>query len=236
MGRKIVILLGHPGAGKGTQARAIMQLLDIPQVSTGDMLRDVALRQTPLGREAKERMDAGEYVSDDIVNRMVAERILCDDCRNGFILDGYPRTVRQAEEFATQLTKEDELFVIEIGADSTGLVDRLVSRLMCPGCGEIYNTFSKAPKQIQMCDQCGTGLVRRTDDREDLIRERFRTYSEETLPLVDYYTKLGVYHQVDGMKPIAEVTREIIALIDVDGDLTPTLKGGKQSFVQRRRN
>ena len=217
MGRKILILLGHPGAGKGTQARSIMHLLDIPQISTGDMLREAVANETPFGCEAKEKMDAGDLVSDSIVNGIVADRIRRDDCKKGFILDGYPRTVSQAETFRKQMGNGDQLSVIEIGADSERLrkEKRLVGRLMCPGCGEIYNRYSKAPKAGKLCDICGKGLVHRSDDREDLILERFRTYREDTYPLVQFYQNLGVYHQVDGMKPIEEVTKEVLDIVDL---------------------
>jgi adenylate kinase len=223
MGRKIVILLGHPGAGKGTQARAIMHRLDIPQVSTGDMLREAIAKKTSFGCEAKARMDAGELVNDAIVNGIVAERIARDDCKKGFILDGYPRTVQQADTFSKTLAKSDELFVIEIGANSDGLTRRLTGRWICPGCGEIYNTFSRAPKVEGVCDVCGWSLFHRSDDREDLVRERFRTYNEETYPLVQYYQQLGAYHQVNGMRPIEEVTREILSIVDG----IPVNTGGK---------
>lgn len=231
MGRKVVILLGHPGAGKGTQARAIMHELRIPQISTGDMLRDAIARKTAYGQEAKERMDAGELVKDEIVNGIVAERILEDDCRNGFILDGYPRTVQQARAFSAHLSNDDRLCVIEIGADSASLTDRLMGRLMCPGCGEIYNTHSRAPKRAELCDVCGRQLVHRSDDREDLIRERFRTYKEETYPLVEFYQKMGAYHRVDGLRPIEDVTQEILSIIGNGEVLMPTPNGGKQSFA-----
>jgi len=216
MGRKIVILLGHPGVGKGTQARAIVQHLEIPQISTGDMLRDAIAKKTTYGREAKEKMDAGELVSDSIVNGIVSERIKRNDCKKGFILDGYPRNVSQAETFRKLVKNGDHLAVIELSADSERLrkEKRLVGRLMCPGCGEIYNEFSKAPKQDQICDLCGRQLVHRSDDREDLIRERFRTYHEETSPLIQFYQGLGVYHQVDGMRPIETVTEEILKILD----------------------
>jgi adenylate kinase len=230
MGRKIVILLGHPGAGKGTQARSIMQKLQIPQISTGDMLREAIANKTPFGREAKTRMDAGELVSDAIVNGIVADRITRDDCKKGFILDGYPRTVSQAETFRSEMANNDELSVIEIGADSERLrrEKRLIGRLMCPGCGEIYNQYSKIPKVDNVCDVCRKGLVHRSDDREDLILERFRTYREETYPLVQFYQKLGVYHQVDGMKPIAQVTEEILRIIDSEKPVpTPVTNGRK---------
>src|SRR5215467_3231916 len=165
MGRKIVILLGNPGAGKGTQSRAIMRQLGIPQISTGDMLRDAVARQTSFGKEAKERMDAGELVSDEIVNGIVAERILREDCAKGFILDGYPRTVQQAETFSRELKPGDQLYVIEIRAESANLVNRLVGRLMCPSCGDIYNVYSRIPRADHVCDRCGNQLIQRSDDR-----------------------------------------------------------------------
>jgi len=216
MGRKIVILLGHPGAGKGTQARAIMHRLDIPQISTGDMLREAIAKKTSFGRVAKARMNAGELVDDSIVNGIVTERTQRDDCRKGFILDGYPRTVQQADTFRKLITNSDSLYVIEIGADSDGLTNRLTGRWICPGCGEIYNTYSRAPKVEGVCDVCGWSLFHRSDDREDLVRERFRTYKEETYPLVKYYQQLGVYHRVNGMRPIEEVTKEILSIVDSD--------------------
>jgi adenylate kinase len=227
MGRKIMILLGHPGVGKGTQARAIVGKLGIPQISTGDMLREAIANKTPHGCEAKEKMDAGELVSDSIVNGIVAERIKRDDCRSGFILDGYPRNVSQAETFEAQVGKNDEFSVIELSADSERLRSekRLIGRLMCPRCGEIYNAYSKAPKRDQVCDVCGTQLIHRSDDREDLILERFRTFREETHPLIEFYKKHGVYHQVNGMRPIQDVTEEILRIVDKKKDLTPVTKG-----------
>ena len=214
MGRNIVILLGHPGAGKGTQARAIMHRLDIPQISTGDMLREAIAKKTSFGREAKAKMDAGELVSDEIVNGIVAERISRDDCDRGFILDGYPRTVQQADTFCKLMGDGDRLSVIEIAAQSDGLTNRLTGRWICPGCGEIYNTYSRAPKKEGVCDVCGWSLFHRSDDREDLVRERFRTYKEETYPLVQYYQQLGAYHRVDGMRPIEHVTNDILSILD----------------------
>jgi adenylate kinase len=229
MGRKIMILLGHPGVGKGTQARSVVGQLGIPQISTGDMLREAIANKTPYGCEAKEKMDAGELVSDSIVNGIVAERIKRDDCKNGFILDGYPRNVAQAETFSAQVGNSDELSVIELSADSERLRSekRLIGRLMCPRCGEIYNAYSKAPKHDQVCDLCQTALIHRSDDREDLILERFRTYREETHPLIAFYKSLGVYHQVNGMRPIQNVTEEILSIVDKKKVLTPVTNGGK---------
>jgi adenylate kinase len=226
MGRKVLILLGHPGAGKGTQAREIMHRLNIPQISTGDMLRDAIARNTSLGLKAKAKMEAGELVSDTIVNGIVAERIAQEDCKNGFILDGYPRTVQQAETLQQIMGEHDHLVVIEIGANAEDLTNRLVGRLMCSGCGDIYNEYSRAPKQIGVCNFCGKPLFRRSDDREDLIRDRFKTYKEETFPLVEFYKKLGVYHHVEGMRLIKDITREILGILDGYRDLSPVPKGG----------
>src|SRR6185369_9350737 len=176
MGRKIIILLGSPGAGKGSQAKEIMRRLSIPQISTGDMLRDVMARQNGLGQEIRERMNAGELVSDATVNRIVAERIVREDCLSGFILDGYPRTVPQAESFERHLKKTDRLFVIEIRAEDANALERIVSRLMCSDCGEIYNSISRMPRSRGMCDRCEKPLMRRSDDRVELIIERFKSY------------------------------------------------------------
>jgi adenylate kinase len=231
MNRTIVIMLGHPGAGKGTQSRAIMRRLGIPQISTGDMLRDAIVRQTSYGQEAKERMDAGELVSDEIVNGIVAERVLSADCAGGFILDGYPRTVQQAQTFGGRLTDDDQLFVIEIGADAQNLLDRLVGRLMCPTCGDIYNVYSHAPMQSNVCDRCGSVLIRRSDDREDLIRERFRTYRDETFPLIEYYDRKGVFCHVDGMRPIEDVTRDILNIVQREGAMAPSRNRGNPKIA-----
>jgi len=215
--RKIVKLLGNPGAGKGTQAKEIVKRMNIPQISTGDMLRDAMARQNGLGVENRKRMDSGFLVNDATVNSIVAERISKEDCRMGFILDGYPRTVPQAETFQQYLDRTDRLFVIEIRAENSHILGRLVTRLMCPACGEIYNSVSRKPNQTGTCDRCQLALVRRADDREELILERFRIYREETFPLVEHYQKTGCYHKVDGLRPIAEVSQEIRKIVDCEG-------------------
>ena len=216
MARKIVILLGNPGAGKGTQAKEIVRRLNIPQISTGDMLREAMAKQNGLGKEARKRMDSGFLVNDATVNSIVAERIVKEDCRAGFILDGYPRTVPQAETFQQYLDRTDRLFVIEIRAEHSNILGRLVTRLMCPGCGEIYNSVSRKPSLEGSCDRCKLSLVKRSDDREDLILERFRIYREETFPLVEHYRKTGCYHKVDGLRPIAEVSQDIRKIVDCE--------------------
>lgn len=207
------MLLGPPGAGKGTQAKAIMKQLELPQISTGDMLREAAQRKTPLGLEAKKIMEAGDLVSDEIVNGIVVERIAAPDCADGFILDGYPRNVNQAEMFQKVLGANERLSVIELAVDTDLLVERLTARLTCSKCGAIYNTQSKAPRDQGICDLCGGGLVQRSDDTEEVIRDRMRTYTAQTEPLVEYYQSRNVYHQVDGLGPIDQVTSDLISII-----------------------
>jgi adenylate kinase len=234
MGRKIIILLGYPGAGKGTQAKAVMRRLGIPQISTGDMLREEIAMQTAYGKEVKERMDAGKFVDDAIVDGIVAGRIVRADCRNGFILDGYPRTVAQAETFAKELRAEDELFVIEISADPEHVMSRLLGRLLCPKCAEIYHVHSKAPKQEGICDKCGAQLVHRPDDVKEKIQERFVHYRAKTDPLIQYYSRTGRYRQVDGRPSSDEVTRALMAIVDgeeTEEDMAPARKRRKGSIA-----
>ena len=224
MARNILILLGYPGAGKGTQAKTIMRRLNIPQISTGDMLREEISHGTAYGKEVKELMEAGKFVDDSIVDGIVAGRIRRADCEKGFILDGYPRTVSQAETFSRELKPDDRFWVIEIAADPAHVMSRLLGRLMCPTCNEIYNVHSRIPKVDRLCDKCGASLVHRPDDVEDKIHERFLHYRAKTDPLVDYYKRTGRFHQIDGRPPAAEVTRRLMALIDgedMEGHMEP---------------
>jgi adenylate kinase len=232
MGRNVIILLGYPGAGKGTQAKEIMRRLKIPQISTGDMLREEIAQDSAFGRAAKELMAAGRYVDDAIVDGIVAGRIQRDDCKRGFILDGYPRTTAQAETFSKELKDGDRLSVIEIAADPEHVMSRLLGRLMCPSptCTEIYNVLSRAPKVEGFCDKCGSKLMHRPDDVKEKIQERFVHYREKTDPLVAYYKGTGRFFLVDGRPPAAEVTRQLMEIIDgedMEGDLAPVDKAGK---------
>ena len=213
MARNVVILLGPPGAGKGTQAKAVTEQLGLPQISTGDMLRDAVRRKTPLGVEAKNVLEAGELVNDELVNGIVVERIAAPDCADGFILDGYPRNLNQAEMFGARLETGDNLLVIELGVDTEFLVRRLTARRTCDQCGAIYNVDSRPPRQEGVCDICGGSLVQRPDDTENVIRDRMRTYRAETEPLVEYYRSLGVYHQIDGMGTIDQVSIDLVSTI-----------------------
>jgi adenylate kinase len=236
MGRNVLILLGYPGAGKGTQAKEIMRRLGIPQISTGDMLREEIKRRTAYGKAAKQLMAAGRFVDDDIVDAIVAGRIRRDDCRKGFILDGYPRTVAQAETFSQGMRIDDRLWVIEISADPEHVMSRLLSRLMCPNpdCTQIYNLHSKAPTVEGFCDKCGSALVHRPDDVMEKIQERFVHYRAKTDPLVEYYKKTGRFRQIDGRPAAAEVTRQLMALIDsedLEGDMAQSVTKLRKGYI-----
>jgi adenylate kinase len=232
MGRNVIILLGYPGAGKGTQAKEIMRRLNIPQISTGDMLREEIAQDTAYGKAAKGLMAAGKFVPDAIVDGIVAGRIHREDCVRGFILDGYPRTTAQAATLSKELKATDKLSVIEISADPEVVMSRLLGRLMCPSptCTEIYNVLSRAPKTEGFCDKCGTSLIHRPDDVREKIQERFVHYREKTDPLVEYYKNTGRFFLVDGRPPAPEVTRQLMEIIeseDLEGEMAPVNKVGK---------
>jgi adenylate kinase len=219
-----VILLGAPGAGKGTQAKLIMQRYGVPQISTGDLLRDNVARGTELGKKAKAFMDKGELVPDQLVCDMVAERLRDADCEPGFILDGFPRTVGQAEWLDTLL--QDEFFgkrcsappvVVNIQVSYNQLLRRLTGRRTCPTCGRIYNVHFQPPRVADTCDVDGSKLVTRKDDSEEVIAERLKAYERQTLPLIDYYRRQGRLHEVDGDHAPEQVTAEAFRAIE-NGD------------------
>ncbi|MBV8206487.1 MAG: adenylate kinase [Acidobacteria bacterium] len=208
-----VILLGAPGAGKGTQAKAIAARYGIPQVSTGDLLRDNVLRGSELGRAAQAYMDRGELVPDALVFDMLRARLGNVDCNRGFILDGFPRNQAQAEWLDKLL--RDRFFseacwvapiVLSFTVEYNGLLQRLTGRRSCPACGRIYNIHTQPPKVAGVCDVDGAKLVMRQDDTEDVISERLKVYEEMSLPLRQYYARQGRLVEVDGNRPQAEVT------------------------------
>jgi len=218
-----VILLGPPGAGKGTQSKRIEQRYLIPQVSTGDILRQNVKADTALGRAAKEVMGRGQLVPDDLVNPMVAERVREPDCAHGFILDGFPRTAAQAgwldaflehEFFDNPHGLNGLLIVIQLAVDYNELLLRLTGRRSCPTCGRIYNVHLQPPKVDELCDVDGTKLIIRADDREEVIRERLTAYARLTQPVADYYQSTGRLKSVDGDLPVDQVTGQILCLID----------------------
>lgn len=211
-----LILLGPPGAGKGTQAQRLVEKYGIPQLSTGDMLRAAVQAGTEIGRKAKAVMDAGNLVSDDIVNAIVSERIDQPDCDNGFILDGYPRTLGQADATERMLAEKGKglTAVIEIKVDDAALVDRIAGRYTCARCGAGYHDTNLKPQHEGVCDKCGsTEFKRRPDDNAETVQTRLQAYYKETSPLVGYYYAKGKLVTVDGMAPIDDVTGEIEAIL-----------------------
>ena len=207
-----LILLGPPGAGKGTQAAWLKDTYGIPQLSTGEMLREAVAKGTEVGREAKSIMEAGRLVSDEVINRIVAERIDQPDCASGFILDGFPRTVPQAEALDHMLAERGLALdaVIEFHVDHDALVERISGRFSCAKCGAGYHDRFKPTKVAGVCDVCGaTEFVRRKDDNAETVRERLVAYEAQTAPLLPYYGSKGLVRTVDGMAPIDEVTAAI---------------------------
>jgi len=211
-----LILLGPPGAGKGTQAQRLVERHGIPQLSTGDMLRAAVNAGTEVGKRAKAVMEAGNLVSDDIVNAIVSERIDEPDCADGFILDGYPRTLAQADAVEAMLKQKgiDLDYVIELEVDDEVLVDRIAGRYTCVNCGTGYHDTNLKPKVDGVCDKCGsTEFKRRPDDNPETVRTRLWDYYKKTAPLIGYYHAKGKLKKVDGMADIDAVTEAIEAII-----------------------
>jgi adenylate kinase len=210
-----VIFLGPPGAGKGTQAKEVAKLYQVPHLSTGDMFRDHVARGTPLGLQAKPIMEHGELVPDDIVLGMIEERISRPDCCNGFVFDGFPRTLPQAEKLDGLLRGRGfgRPLVVHFAVDSERLVKRLTGRRTCRVGGEIYNIYDRPPKVPGRCDNDGGELVQRADDREEVIRERLAQYERQTRPLVEYYRRQGVLEDVDGSAEVGTVTQAVLGIL-----------------------
>jgi adenylate kinase len=207
-----LLLLGPPGAGKGTQAERIAARYGIPHLSTGDMLREAVAADTEVGRRAKSIMDAGRLVPDDVMIRLVAERIAQPDCASGFILDGFPRTLAQAEALDRLLQERGlELdLVLEIAVDDEALIERVSGRFACARCGAGYHDRFKQPQVPGVCDACGSReFVRREDDNAETVRARLQAYHAQTAPLLPYYRDQGLLAVVDGMAEIEQVTAEV---------------------------
>jgi adenylate kinase len=207
-----LILFGTPGVGKGTQAKILAEKYHAAHLSTGDMLRAAIEQKTPLGLSAKKFMDLGELVPDDVIIGMIQEILASPKAKGGFILDGFPRTVTQAESLDKMLTLYglpiDKVVNIDVAEDV--VVKRLSGRLTCPNCGTIYNTFDKPPKVHDVCDVCGhVGLPQREDDKENVVRDRLKVYHSKTEPVLKYYRAKGSIVDVDGSKPVIEVTKAI---------------------------
>jgi adenylate kinase len=218
-----VVLLGPPGAGKGTQAKRIMERYQVPQVSTGDLLRYNVAQGTELGRVAKAVMDRGQLVSDDLVCEMVRQRLQQPDCKRGYVLDGFPRTAAQAGWLDALL--DDKLFdnsrptrawpiVIRLDVDYNQLLLRITGRRTCPTCGRIYNVHFQPPRVDELCDVDGPRLVTRNDDRLEVIQPRLAAYQEQTAPVADYYQRTGRLISVNGDLPMDQVTAQIFRILE----------------------
>ena len=215
---KIIVLMGAPGAGKGTQARLLQERLHLPQISTGDIFRALKNAQTPLAQEVRSIMERGQLVPDELTIRLVKERTAQDDCRNGYILDGFPRTPAQAaslEKLATEQGKHIVAVLIDVPREL--LEQRMTGRRNCPVCGEIYNIYFKPPKHDNVCDfHPEAQLVHRADDNVETVKARLETYEEQTRPLVEYYKSANLLNIVDGTREPEEIYEEIVPRINAD--------------------
>lgn len=208
-----LILLGAPGAGKGTQARLLMEKLEVPAISTGDLLRDEMARGTKLGEKVTVFMKGGKLVPDELVLDLVKERISQPDCENGMIFDGFPRTIAQAEAL-DKIMKVDMALFIDV--DDDAIVSRISGRRTCPVCKASYHVESQPPKAEGVCDECGSKLVIREDDRAEIVRERINVYHKQTQPIVDYYESKGILKVVKGQEKVSDTTALVAQAIGVN--------------------
>jgi adenylate kinase len=211
-----LILLGPPGAGKGTQAKLLIDRYRIPQISTGDILRAAVKEMTPSGVRAKKYMDDGALVPDDLVIDIIKDRLSMPDSASGFILDGFPRTVAQADALSKMLLENSKSIdhVISITVDYDELLKRVIGRLTCKGCGRGYHLVYDPPAVPGICSVCSAELFQRDDDKEDTMRARLQTYDSQTAPLIDYYSSLGLLRPVDGLGSIQEINSSLVRLLE----------------------
>ncbi|NQU98591.1 adenylate kinase [Candidatus Woesearchaeota archaeon] len=205
-----LLFLGSPGVGKGTYAQVLMEVLEIPHISTGDLLREEAKRDTPLGNEIKKVMEKGELVDDHVMLKLLENRITEDDCKNGFILDGFPRNLVQAG-YLKKLV--DITHVLNFKADDKIIIQRLSGRITCRKCSAIYNKVGNKPKVEGVCDKCGTELFQRKDDKPESVKKRLEVYKEKTKPLIDYYSDEGLLVEVVINKNISEIKDKLVSQI-----------------------
>lgn len=210
-----IIMLGAPGAGKGTQAKMIAEKYGLPHISTGDIFRANIKNGTELGKEAKEYMDKGLLVPDELTVRLLLDRVAQDDCKNGYVLDGFPRTIPQAEVLDEKLSELGEKvdYAINVDVPDENIVNRMSGRRACLNCGATYHIVSIPPKKEGICDVCGSELVLRDDDRPETVQNRLKVYHEQTQPLIDFYEKKGVLRSVDGTLPMEEVFTAITKIL-----------------------
>lgn len=210
-----IVLLGPPGAGKGTQAKSISNKYSIPHISTGDIFRKNISENTPLGVEAKSYMDKGQLVPDEVTINMVKDRLQQADCKNGYLLDGFPRTVAQAEALNSFLNERDEQLdtALLIKVPNEFILERMTGRRVCPSCGASYHVKFNPPTNWDKCDLCGSEIIQRKDDTVETVKERLDVYEKETQPLIDYYANKQLLSEVDGTKAINEVFRGICEIL-----------------------
>ena len=213
-----VIFLGPPGAGKGTQAARLAESLGVPRISTGDMLRDAIRQGTPLGLRVRPLMEQGDLVPDDLLIALIRERISHSDCAGGYILDGFPRTLGQAQGFEAMVGGVDahEAVVLDFEVPRAELLARLSGRRWCPRCQATYHVKNNPPKRDGVCDRDGSGLIQREDDKEAAVARRLAEYDERTAPLIDYYSSWARFHRVNGFRPMEAVSKELRDLLETD--------------------
>ena len=211
-----IIMLGAPGAGKGTQAKMLAEKYGIPHVSTGDIFRANIKEQTELGMEAKKYMDQGLLVPDELTVKILLDRVAKDDCKNGYVLDGFPRTIPQAEvlDKAVAELNENIDFAINVDVKDENIIRRMSGRRACLKCGATYHTEHIPPKREGICDTCGSELVLRDDDKPETVKKRLDVYHEQTQPLIEYYNKKGILKEVDGSQDMKDVFNAITAILD----------------------
>ena len=209
------ILLGPPGAGKGTQAAKIVEKYGIPHISTGDIFRENIKKGTELGKKAKGYMDAGELVPDELVCDLVVDRLEKDDCKNGYILDGFPRTIPQAEALTAALKEKGTAidYALDIEMKDEEIIERMAGRRVCAKCGATFHTVNIPPKVEGVCDNCGGQLELRDDDKPETVKKRLGVYHEQTAPLIEYYKNQGILHEIDGTLGIQGVAEAIAKVI-----------------------
>lgn len=214
---KSVILIAAPAAGKGTEAVLLKEQYNIPHISTGDILREKSLEDSDLGKEIKNKIDNGIFVSDELIINILKDRIQKEDCNSGYILDGFPRNVAQAEAYSLMLEKlgKELGVVIVIDVDKNLAAKRIAGRVSCPNCKEVYNTNTKEmnPRVEGICDKCGEKLVKRVDDNEETYIDRYNTYIEKTSPLIDYYEKQNVVYHVNGNNGAANTHKQVVKIL-----------------------
>lgn len=207
-----LLFFGPPGAGKGTQAKKVSEIFKIEHISTGDILREAVNKGSELGKKVKTIIDKGELVPDEIMNELVKEKIKDLD---SFILDGYPRTIEQAKSLdrtLKELNKQIDAVVL-IDVPEEEIVKRISSRRVCPNCGKVYNLITLKPKKDELCDNCGTNIIQRNDDREEIVRERYKIYQRNTYPVIEFYRKNNTIITIDGSKDVEEVTKELFNML-----------------------